>query len=118
METPQSRKRMMAIATLVCIGLCVAIYVVTPPPPAPPALVGCGAGGPACAPPDPFCYQTLQVPDGVCTRPCDASTPCPAGGCCVDHLGQGDPRYFVCAPADACAHPDVARARVGSAEDR
>lgn len=134
MQTPESRKRMMIAGTVVVAGLCVALYFASPPPktapgeatppnpaalPAearPPAATGtgegCAEGTARCAEPDPFCYQSPPAPRGVCTRTCPQATGCLAGWCCIDHVGNGDPRYFVCAPPAACADRDIGARRV------
>lgn len=105
---------MMVAGTVVCAGLCVALWFASPPaaPPPPAADAGCASGGAACVEPDPFCYQAPPVPGGVCTRTCPETTGCLDGWCCLDHLGAGDARYFVCAPPAACADPVLGERRV------
>lgn len=100
---------MMSVATAVCVGLCVAIWYVSPPA---PDAEGCAVGAVQCAEPDPFCYRAASAPDGICTRLCPAGAGCLDGWCCVDPAGAADPRYFVCAPPESCADPDTAARRV------
>ncbi|MCB9527482.1 MAG: hypothetical protein H6701_03640 [Myxococcales bacterium] len=126
-QTPESRKRMMVAGTVVVAGLCVALFFAQPPadtapreatPPAPaeatpPGLgEGCAEGAVTCAAPDPFCYQSPPAPRGGCTRTCPEASGCPEGWCCIDHVGGGDPRYFVCAPPAACADRAIGARRV------
>jgi hypothetical protein len=92
-------------------------HFATPPTePTPPAdtqpAEGCAEGKVRCAEPDPFCYQSPPASRGVCTRTCPEATGCLAGWCCIDHVGNGDARYFVCAPPAACADRDIGARRV------
>ena len=99
MKTPESRIRMMIVAGTVCIGLCAAIWYVSPGP----ARDGCAVGAVQCEGDDPFCLRDPAITDGVCTRLCPGGDECGDGWCCVDHLGAGDRAYFVCAPPSRCA---------------
>lgn len=98
MQSPESRIVMMSVATTVCVGLCVAIWFVTPEAP----VDGCAVGAVECRGDDPFCLRDPAVPDGICTRLCSTGEGCPEDWCCVDHLGGGDRAYFVCAPPQRC----------------
>ncbi|MCB9535415.1 MAG: hypothetical protein H6704_04055 [Myxococcales bacterium] len=81
---------------------------IDPPDAAAPSPAGRPDGGPGapcerCDPSAPLCFTDRALDAGICTRRCRYGTDCPAGWCCLDTQGAGDPRFMLCAPPAACA---------------
>ncbi len=100
--------------TALTVGLLVLLWYIQPAPPE--ATVPDTAAAPDAAPSPPkpasgspcpcddgeVCFTDKAIPDGICTRNCQATSDCPTEWCCFDPFGAGNAKFYFCAPPEVC----------------